>query len=396
MQGAADEPAQWRSHAGSAGRGIFRGPSRVASAPDAGAHLDDDRDSPARERDEFFWLDLEDPSPARSTRRRRCWISTRSRVEDTREFGQRPKVDVYEQPPAARLLLRAGQRRGDADAVEVHIYLSGGLRDDRQPDHVHRAGGSPRRARGDADPGRGLPRLPDPRHAHRRLLPGDRRASRSRVDALEAQVLLDAPARAAPASSTGCASTSRELQRARPRPARPLPQTSERDPVARRASSTARASTCATSATTSPRSPASCRARPMTSTRSPAPTSTRTPDRLNAVATRLTIDRHAVHRHDARHGLLRPELRLARQPHQPEGDFLVFGVGGLLVPIAIARHRPVGQAAGLVLTQRDSVADKIARLHPTEELFRPWPSTPAKSRTLDVEPGSSRRRWPPG
>lgn len=80
-----------------------------------------------RERDEFFWIDLSSPSDSDVERLGEALGLHPVALEDTREFGQRPKLDPY----GAHLLLvfytaiATGDPGWPADPVEVHIYLSG-------------------------------------------------------------------------------------------------------------------------------------------------------------------------------------------------------------------------------------------------------------------------------
>jgi magnesium transporter len=86
------------------------------------AELDELRD--LCRRGEFFWLDLHDPS--------RGELETVSEIlhlhplalEDTQEFGQRPKVDDYENQ---LLLVYFGAASGEDGPVpvEVHLHISG-------------------------------------------------------------------------------------------------------------------------------------------------------------------------------------------------------------------------------------------------------------------------------
>ena len=50
-----------------------------------------------RERDEFFWLDLLSPSDEELEQLGTMLGLHPVAIEDTREFGQRPKLDIYEQ-----------------------------------------------------------------------------------------------------------------------------------------------------------------------------------------------------------------------------------------------------------------------------------------------------------
>jgi magnesium transporter len=79
------------------------------------------------ERDEFFWLDLHDPAAEAFTRVGDMLGLHAMAMEDTREFGQRPKVDVYESH--VLVVFFTARRTGGADPVaapiEVHVYVSG-------------------------------------------------------------------------------------------------------------------------------------------------------------------------------------------------------------------------------------------------------------------------------
>jgi magnesium transporter len=89
--------------------------------------LDEERVRELRERDEFFWLDLLRPEPGDIDALGRALELHPIALEDTREFGQRPKVDMYE----GHLLLvfyTARVRDGEgppAEPIEVHVHLSG-------------------------------------------------------------------------------------------------------------------------------------------------------------------------------------------------------------------------------------------------------------------------------
>ena len=75
------------------------------------------------ERGEFFWLDLEAPSPAELAELAELVALPPLAVEDTREFDQRAKVDDY----GDRLLVVFYGTEGRAGAVrllEVHVHLS--------------------------------------------------------------------------------------------------------------------------------------------------------------------------------------------------------------------------------------------------------------------------------
>ncbi|HEX6023886.1 MAG TPA: magnesium transporter CorA family protein [Solirubrobacter sp.] len=82
-----------------------------------------------RERDEFFWVDLANPSDDEVERLGQQLDLHPLALEDTREFGQRPKLDPY--PTHVLLVFFTARATGDdawpAEPLEVHIYLSGGF-----------------------------------------------------------------------------------------------------------------------------------------------------------------------------------------------------------------------------------------------------------------------------
>ena len=89
--------------------------------------VDDARIRALLERDQFFWLDLHQPtSDAFATVGDMLRLHPMA-MEDTREFGQRPKVDVYEKH--VLVVFFTARRTGDGDPVatpiEVHVYVSG-------------------------------------------------------------------------------------------------------------------------------------------------------------------------------------------------------------------------------------------------------------------------------
>jgi magnesium transporter len=87
----------------------------------------DPRLAELRESDEFFWIDLFSPDDAELTTLGQALALHPVALEDSREFGQRPKVDVYEQH---LLLVFFSARATDdpdwpAEPIEVHVYVSG-------------------------------------------------------------------------------------------------------------------------------------------------------------------------------------------------------------------------------------------------------------------------------
>jgi magnesium transporter len=87
-------------------------------------HLDANRIAEYRRRDEFFWLDLRDPSDGDLDTLGELLHLHPIALEDTREFGQRPKVDVYEDHLLV-VFYTARVRDGHGEPLEIHIYLSG-------------------------------------------------------------------------------------------------------------------------------------------------------------------------------------------------------------------------------------------------------------------------------
>jgi magnesium transporter len=80
-----------------------------------------------RQRDEFFWLDLAQPSHEDLTTLREALDLHPMALEDTREFGQRPKVDAYQD--YVLIVFFTAEKAHDPDRVvrpaEVHVYVSG-------------------------------------------------------------------------------------------------------------------------------------------------------------------------------------------------------------------------------------------------------------------------------
>jgi magnesium transporter len=90
--------------------------------------VDRDRIAALRERDEFFWLDLQAPSPADVDAAGELLTLHELALEDTREFGQRPKLDRY--PDAVLLVFySAGVAPSgeEVEPIEVHLHVSGGF-----------------------------------------------------------------------------------------------------------------------------------------------------------------------------------------------------------------------------------------------------------------------------
>lgn len=82
--------------------------------------LDENEITALRERGEFFWLDLRDADETTVTELGELFAFDELAMEDSREFGQRPKVDDYGDHV---LLVAYGMDRGEL--VEVHVYVTG-------------------------------------------------------------------------------------------------------------------------------------------------------------------------------------------------------------------------------------------------------------------------------
>jgi magnesium transporter len=72
------------------------------------------------EREEFFWLDLDSPGDAELDALGALLGIPDLAIEDTKEFGQRPKLDDY----GERVLIVFYGAHG-TDLVEVHVHVSG-------------------------------------------------------------------------------------------------------------------------------------------------------------------------------------------------------------------------------------------------------------------------------
>ncbi len=90
--------------------------------------VDEPRISQHLERREFFWLDLHAPTPEEFARVGGMLGLHAMAMEDTREFRQRPKVDVYEHQVLV-VFYTARVVPSDAGPVatplEIHVYVSG-------------------------------------------------------------------------------------------------------------------------------------------------------------------------------------------------------------------------------------------------------------------------------
>jgi magnesium transporter len=89
-----------------------------------------DRLAALRERDDFFWLDLNDPSTEDLKAVGELLGLHPVAIEDTVEFGQRPKLDAYgDHVLFVFYTVRRGRSTGEGlfEPVEVHVYISGGF-----------------------------------------------------------------------------------------------------------------------------------------------------------------------------------------------------------------------------------------------------------------------------
>jgi magnesium transporter len=90
--------------------------------------MDRDRVREQRDRGEFFWLDLQDPAPDEVTLLGDVLGLHPIAMEDTHEFGQRPKLDVYEDHLLVVFYtarVTTGEDGRASQAIEVHVYVSG-------------------------------------------------------------------------------------------------------------------------------------------------------------------------------------------------------------------------------------------------------------------------------
>jgi magnesium transporter len=87
--------------------------------------LDRDKIEASLRSDQFFWLDLNDPTPDEVKLAADSLQLHPVAVEDTLEFGQRPKVDVYDNHLLIVFYTARLSDERTAEPIEVHIYLSG-------------------------------------------------------------------------------------------------------------------------------------------------------------------------------------------------------------------------------------------------------------------------------
>jgi magnesium transporter len=88
--------------------------------------VDADRIAAGRDGGRSFWLDLEDPPPGEIDRLGATLDLHPVALEDTREFGQRPKVDVYEDHVLLVFYTAHTDEARGVRPIEVHVYVSTG------------------------------------------------------------------------------------------------------------------------------------------------------------------------------------------------------------------------------------------------------------------------------
>jgi magnesium transporter len=88
--------------------------------------VDPDRIASEQREGHKFWLDLIDPSDDEVDRLGALLGFHPVAIEDTREFGQRPKVDVYEDHVLLVFYTARLDRDGSVKAIEVHVYVADG------------------------------------------------------------------------------------------------------------------------------------------------------------------------------------------------------------------------------------------------------------------------------
>jgi magnesium transporter len=77
------------------------------------------------ERDEFFWLDLDNPGPEERAQLGEIFGFHPLALEDTEHFGQRPKLDDYDDYVFLVFYGAWRHSSGDSDPLrEVHLYIS--------------------------------------------------------------------------------------------------------------------------------------------------------------------------------------------------------------------------------------------------------------------------------
>src|SRR3954470_23102845 len=88
--------------------------------------VDADRIAADQRSGHTFWIDLSDPSDAEVDRIGALLGLHPVAIEDTREFGQRPKVDVYEDHVLLVFFTARLDESGAVKPIEVHVYVARG------------------------------------------------------------------------------------------------------------------------------------------------------------------------------------------------------------------------------------------------------------------------------
>jgi magnesium transporter len=86
--------------------------------------FDEERIAADRAKGHAFWLDLDDPDEGEIERVGELLGLHPLAIEDTREFGQRPKVDVYEDHVLLVFYTARLDESGSVRPIEVHIYVA--------------------------------------------------------------------------------------------------------------------------------------------------------------------------------------------------------------------------------------------------------------------------------
>lgn len=89
--------------------------------------VDADRIAADRRSGHSFWIDLVDPSDEEVERLGRLLGLHPVAIEDTREFGQRPKVDVYQDHVLLVYYTARLDESGTVSRIEVHVYVAEGF-----------------------------------------------------------------------------------------------------------------------------------------------------------------------------------------------------------------------------------------------------------------------------
>src|SRR6185503_20602994 len=85
--------------------------------------VDADRITADLKAEHKFWLDLVDPPDEEVNRLGELLGLHPIAIEDTREFGQRPKVDVYDDH-VLLVFYTARLDNGSVEPIEVHVYVA--------------------------------------------------------------------------------------------------------------------------------------------------------------------------------------------------------------------------------------------------------------------------------